>query len=115
MNVHNLRSSKINTSTMQDFSYFIDKIISSDKTNSRISGRGVFTLLNTIKILDALKEPKRFSELYIYSGFGFKGSFLNYLHFLKYFKLIEKETVSRTCVYYSITEKGKIFLDLFRI
>lgn len=114
MNKFNVRTSRINNNTMQDFSFFIHGVVQTDPTNSRIRGRGVVTLLSIIKLLDSLKERKGFSRLFIESGFGAKRSFLYYLHFLQHFKLIEKETITKVCVYYYITEKGRILLDLFR-
>jgi len=52
--------------------------------------------------------------LYSKSKIRMKKSFLNYLHFCVEYKFIEKERVGSNVIY-SITEKGKVMLELFTI
>jgi predicted transcriptional regulator len=55
-----------------------------------------------------------FSDLYLKSKIRMKKSFLNYLHFCVEYRFIEKQRVGSNVIY-SITDKGKIMLDLFTI
>lgn len=68
-----------------------------------------FSTLSLLKLLYQLNStPMTWSDLYSKSNIRMKKSFLNYLHFCIEHKFIEKQRRI-----YSITDKGKIMLDLF--
>ena len=74
-----------------------------------------FSTLSLLKLLYQLKgNPMTFSHLYSKSKIRMKKSFLNYLHFCVEYKFIEKERVGSNMIY-SITDKGRIMLELFTI
>ena len=74
-----------------------------------------FSTLSLLKLLYQLNSnPMTFSDLYSKSKIRMKKSFLNYLHFCVEYKFIEKERVGSNVIY-TITEKGRIMLDLFTI
>ena len=74
-----------------------------------------FSTLSLLKLLYQLNaNPMTFSDLYLKSKIRMKKSFLNYLHFCVEYRFIEKQRVGSN-VSYSITDKGKIMLDLFTI
>ncbi len=74
-----------------------------------------FSTLSLLKLLYQLNSnPMTFSDLYSKSKIRMKKSFLNYLHFCVEYKFIEKERVGSNVIY-SITEKGKVMLELFTI
>ena len=74
-----------------------------------------FSTLSLLKLLYQLNaNPKTFSDLYLKSKIRMKKSFLNYLHFCVEYRFIEKQRVGSNVIY-SITDKGKIMLDLFTI
>ena len=72
-----------------------------------------FSTLSLLKLLYQLNaNPMTFSDLYSKSKIRMKKSFLNYLHFCVEYKFIEKQRVGSNVIY-SITDKGKVMLDLF--
>ena len=74
-----------------------------------------FSTLSLLKLLYQLNaNPMTFSDLYLKSKIRMKKSFLNYLHFFVVYCFIELQLVG-LIVFYSITDKGKIMLDLFTI
>ena len=74
-----------------------------------------FSTLSLLKLLYQLTaNPMTFSDLYSKSKIRMKRSFLNYLHFCVEYKFIEKERVG-TNVIYTITEKGRVMIELFTI
>ena len=74
-----------------------------------------FSTLSLLKLLYQLNaNPMTFSDLYLKSKIRMKKSFLNYLHFCVEYRCIEKQRVGSNVIY-SITDKGKIMLDLFTI
>ena len=71
--------------------------------------------LSLLKLLYQLNSnPMTFSNLYSKSKIRMKRSFLNYLHFCIKYKFMKKERVGSNVIY-SITDKGKIMLDLFTL
>ena len=74
-----------------------------------------FSTLSLLKLLYQLNSnPMTFSDLYSKSKIRMKRSFLNYLHFCIEYKFMEKKRVGSNVIY-SITDKGRIMLDLFTI
>ena len=74
-----------------------------------------FSTLSLLKLLYQLNaNPMTFSDLYLKSKIRMKKSFLNYLHFCVEYRFIEKQRVGSNVIY-SITDKGKVMLDLFTI
>ena len=72
-----------------------------------------FSTLSLLKLLYQLKgNPMTFSNLYSKSKIRMKRSFLNYLHLCVNYNFIEKEAVGPNVIY-TITEKGRIMLNLF--
>src|SRR5690349_17385636 len=102
------------TSLVDVFPYFIKSSETSSNGVTKIQAKE-FSLLNIIKLLSAIRlYDMTFSELYRSSNIIMKRSYLNYLDLCKHFDLI-KQTKLQYSTVYSITEKGKILLDLFRI
>ena len=74
-----------------------------------------FSTLSLLKLLYQLNSnPMTFSDLYSKSKIRMKKSFLNYLHFCVEYKFIEKERVGSNVIY-TITDKGRVMLELFTI
>ena len=72
-----------------------------------------FSTLTVIKLLYQINcRPMTFSDLYASSKIRMKRSFLNYLHFCVDYNFVKRET-RESSVYYTITERGKIMLNLF--
>ncbi len=72
-----------------------------------------FSTLSLIKLLYQLKgNPMTFSELYSKSKIRMKKSFLNYLHLCVNYNFIKKEAVGPNMIY-TITDKGRVMLNLF--
>ena len=72
-----------------------------------------FSTLSLLKLLYQLKgNPMTFSNLYSKSKIRMKRSFLNYLHLCVNYNFIEKEAVGPNVIY-TITDKGRIMLNLF--
>jgi hypothetical protein len=72
-----------------------------------------YSTLSLLKLLYQVKgNPMTFSDLYSKSKIRMKKSFLNYLHLCVDYNFIKKETVGSNVIY-SITDKGRIMLDLF--
>ena len=114
MNFHKVTSSKVPNEIVEIYPYFIGQIVGQDDSNTRIKGRE-FYVMSILKILYPLSQgDKTFQELYNCSTFGYKKGFLNYLDMCKTFGFIEKNKLSYY-MWYRITEKGKIFLELFSI
>ncbi len=72
-----------------------------------------FSTLSLLKLLYQLKgNPMTFSHLYSKSKIRMKRSFLNYLHLCVDYNFIEKEAVGPNVIY-TITDKGRLMLNLF--
>ncbi len=72
-----------------------------------------FSTLSLLKLLYQLKgNPMTFSNLYSKSKIRMKRSFLNYLHLCVNYNFIEKEAVGPNVIY-TITDKGRVMLNLF--
>ena len=72
-----------------------------------------YSTLSLLKLLYQLKgNPMTFSELYSKSKIRMKKSFLNYLHLCVDYNFVQKEPVGSNVIY-SITEKGRVMLNLF--
>jgi len=99
---------------VDDYSYFIGEVTQKDSMNTRFRAKD-FSIISIIKILEALNGKSRsFHDFYLKSGVGMKASFLSYSNMLQEFGLIEKKAVGKVYVFYSITQKGRTFLGLFR-
>jgi predicted transcriptional regulator len=72
-----------------------------------------FSTLSLLKLLYQLKgNPMTFTNLYSKSKIRMKRSFLNYLHLCVDYNFIEKEAVGPNVIY-TITDKGRVMLNLF--
>ena len=72
-----------------------------------------YSTLTILKLLYQLRgNPMTFSNLYSKSKIRMKKSFLNYLHLCTNYNFIKKEPVGPNVIY-SITDKGRMMLDLF--
>ena len=72
-----------------------------------------FSTLSLLKLLYQLKgNSMTFSNLYSKSKIRMKRSFLNYLHLCVDYNFIEKEAVGPNVIY-TITDKGRLMLNLF--
>ncbi len=72
-----------------------------------------YSTLSLLKLLYQLKSsPLTFSNLYSKSKIRMKRSFLNYLHLCVNYSFITKEAVGQNVIY-SITDKGRVMLNLF--
>jgi len=72
-----------------------------------------YSTLSLLKLLYQLRgNPMTFSDLYTKSKIRMKKSFLNYLHLCVDYNFIQKEAVGVNVIY-SITDKGRIMLNLF--
>jgi len=72
-----------------------------------------YSTLSLLKLLYQLRgNPMSFSNLYSKSKIRMKKSFLNYLHLCVDYNFIKKEPVGPNVIY-SITDKGRIMLNLF--
>ena len=72
-----------------------------------------YSTLSLLKLLYQLKStPMTFSDLYSKSKIRMKRSFLNYLHLCVDYNFVKKESVGPNVIY-TITDKGRIMLNLF--
>ena len=72
-----------------------------------------YSTLSLLKLLYQLKgNPMTFSKLYSKSKIRMKRSFLNYLHLCVDYNFIKKDPVGSNMIY-SITDKGRVMLNLF--
>lgn len=72
-----------------------------------------YSTLSLLKLLYQLKStPMTFSDLYSKSKIRMKRSFLNYLHLCVDYNFVKKESVGPNVIY-SITDKGRVMLNLF--
>ncbi len=72
-----------------------------------------YSMLSLLKLLYQLScGSMNFSDLYTNSKIRMKRSFLNYLKLCLDYNFVKKESVGPV-VLYSITEKGRIMLNLF--
>jgi hypothetical protein len=72
-----------------------------------------YSTLSLLKLLYQLRgNPMTFSNLYSKSKIRMKKSFLNYLHLCVNYNFIKKEPVGPNVIY-TITDKGRIMLNLF--
>ena len=72
-----------------------------------------FSTLSLLKLLYQLKgNPMTFTNLYSKSKIRMKRTFLNYLHLCVNYNFIEKEAVGPNVIY-TITDKGRLMLNLF--
>jgi hypothetical protein len=85
-----------------------ERILDAVKTRARD-----FSALSLLKLLYQLScGPLTFSDLYTSSKIRMKRSFLNYLHLCVDYNFVTKEPAG-SCMIYSITDKGRIMLNLF--
>lgn len=114
MNFHKIRTTKVSNELIEKFPYFVGEIINRDSMNTRMRGKE-FYIMRIISVLHPLSEgDKTFHELFRASGFGYKRGFLNYLDMCREFGFLEKDKLSYH-MWYRITDKGRILLELFRI
>ena len=72
-----------------------------------------FSTLSLLKLLYQVKSsPMTFSDLYTKSKIRMKRSFLNYIDLCLKYNFVKKEAVGPNVIY-SITDNGKIMLNLF--
>jgi len=72
-----------------------------------------YSTLSLLKLLYQLRStPMTFSDLYSKSKIRMKRSFLNYLHLCVDYSFVKKEAVGPNVIY-SITDKGRVMLNLF--
>jgi DNA-binding HxlR family transcriptional regulator len=72
-----------------------------------------YSTLSLLKLLYQLRStPMTFSDLYLKSKIRMKRSFLNYLHLCVDYNFVKKESIGPNVIY-SITDKGRVMLDLF--
>ena len=72
-----------------------------------------YSTLSLLKLLYQLRgNPMTFSDLYSKSKIRMKKSFLNYLHLCVDYNFIKKEPIGSNMIY-SITDKGRVMLNLF--
>jgi len=72
-----------------------------------------YSTLSLLKLLYMLRgNPMTFSDLYSKSKIRMKRSFLNYLHLCVDYNFVQKEAVGSNVIY-SITDKGRVMLNLF--
>ena len=72
-----------------------------------------YSTLSLLKLLYQLKgNPMTFSDLYLKSKIRMKKSFLNYLRLCIDYNFVQKKAVGPNMIY-SITDKGRIMLNLF--
>ena len=72
-----------------------------------------YSTLSLLKLLYQLRaSPLTFSNLYLNSKIRMKKSFLNYLRLCVDYNFIKKEPVGPNMIY-TITDKGRVMLDLF--
>jgi hypothetical protein len=72
-----------------------------------------YSTLSLLKLLYQLKStPMTFSDLYSKSKIRMKRSFLNYLHLCVDYNFVKKESVGPNVIY-TITDKGRVMLNLF--
>jgi predicted transcriptional regulator len=72
-----------------------------------------YSTLSLLKLLYMLRgNPMTFSDLYSKSKIRMKRSFLNYLHLCVDYNFVQKEAVGSNMIY-SITDKGRVMLNLF--
>ena len=72
-----------------------------------------YSTLSLLKLLYQLRStPMKFSDLYLKSKIRMKRSFLNYLHLCVDYNFVKKESIGPNVIY-SITDKGRVMLNLF--
>lgn len=109
-----VRKSIVADHVLETFPYFISESVKSTSESNRVRTKE-FYILTVLKLLSCLKnEDRNFVELHGLSKISFKKSYLNYLKMCKFFGFIKNEKIQHNSIY-SITEKGKIFLDLFEM
>ena len=94
------------------FSDFIikrdEQVLDAVKTRARD-----FSTISILKLLYQLRcNSMTFSDLYVKSNIRMKRSFLNYLHLCVSYNFVRKDPIGSNMIY-SITDKGRIMLDLF--
>jgi hypothetical protein len=95
--------------------HFDDFIITRDEQSlDAVKARAHdYSTLSLLKLLYQLSSgPMTFSDLYTSSKIRMKRSFLNYLHLCVEYNFIARKKLGQ-CMIYSITEKGRIMLNLF--
>ncbi|MDE1813382.1 hypothetical protein [Candidatus Nitrosotalea okcheonensis] len=106
------RMTYISVEVADHFADFIikrdEQVLDAVKTRARD-----FSTISILKLLYQLRcSQMTFSDLYVKSNIRMKRSFLNYLHLCTSYNFIKKEPRGSNMVY-SITDKGRIMLDLF--
>ena len=72
-----------------------------------------YSTLSLLKLLYQLRgNSMTFSDLYSKSKIRMKKSFLNYLHLCVDYNFVKKEPIGSNMIY-SITDKGRVMLNLF--
>lgn len=106
-------ASTIQNDLMKAFPYFIKESQNVTSNSSRVWTKD-FSVITILKLLSPVNHcDMTMSELYRASNIAMKRSYLNYLRMCVNFELLTKES-RHSYSYYHITEKGKIFLELFR-
>ena len=113
MNLHKIKTLQLNNQLPETYPYLIMELGDRSLNYTRVRPKN-FTIIQVIRLLDCLIDGDiSYARLFRKSGWGMKKSFINYIHFCVHFRLIKKEKVGQYMIY-SLSEKGKIFLDLFK-
>ncbi len=102
---------------LEKFSWIKIRCTESTKLYDRGSTKSDFKIITIMKLLNVLCEEEKvcFTKLYFRSQIRMKVSFMNYLHFVLDRNFVVKNKViggPGYVVEYSITEKGKMFLEV---
>jgi len=111
----NTRLTYIQTELLEKYAWIKGDRVDTILSHTRIHSQTNFNILSIIKILYPLsKEQNCFSDLFKNSKIRLKRSFLRYLNFCIEIGMIEKISEKRGINrFYSITEKGRLFLEMF--
>ena len=113
MNLHNIRTFQLSNELVESYPYFISELIDQSLNYTRVKQKD-FSIIQILRLLECLNDGEEsYAKLFRRTGWGLKKSFINYMHFCLHFHLTKKERLGHFMMY-SLTEKGKIFLDLFR-
>lgn len=110
-----MKESRLTYLPLEIAEHFDDFIITKDEqildaVKARARGYSTLSLLKLLYQLSC--SPMTFSDLYNNSKIRMKRSFLNYLHFCVTYNFVTKKNVGQNVIY-SITERGRIMLNLF--
>lgn len=113
MNFHKIKTLQLENQFTEAYPYFILELGDKSLNYTRVRPKN-FSIIQILRLLDCLVDGDiSYAKLFRRSGWGMKKSFINYIHFCIHFKLITKEKVDQYMIY-NLTEKGKIFMDLFK-